>query len=106
MKLLALQTQMMLAQMHTDALETYGNYLDGHILRQISVYDTINKKGKYSQKVRRLGEFHPRLRELAGSDGQDIDDPLYGNDGGSLETVSLLQQHSFLHLTLEFMHIT
>lgn len=57
---------------------------------QVSVFDTINKKGNYSQKVRTLGEFHPRLRELKGTDGQDIDDPLYGNEGGSLEAVGTL----------------
>ena len=55
---------------------------------QISVFDTINKHGKYTQKVRRLGEFHPELRSGQGNDGQDIDDPLYGNDGGIGELVS------------------
>jgi hypothetical protein len=57
---------------------------------QISVFDTINKHGKYTQKVRRLGEFHPELRSGQGNDGQDIDDPLYGNDGGIGELVGHL----------------
>lgn len=54
---------------------------------QISVFDTINKDGKYAQKVRRLGEFHLTLREGTGTDGQDIEDPLYGNTGGTVEMV-------------------
>ena len=58
-------------------------------LVQISVYDTINKHGKYTQKVRRLGEFHPILANAQESDGQDIDDPLYGNEGGEKEEVDL-----------------
>lgn len=56
---------------------------------QISVYDTINKEGKYTQKVRRLGEFHPVLKERPEADGQDIDDPLYGNVGGKAELVRI-----------------
>ena len=57
---------------------------------QISVYDTINQGGHYSEKVRRLGEFHPELgaKKERGSDAQDIDDPLYGNVGGEEELVS------------------
>lgn len=59
------------------------------MLLQISVYDTINRAGNYTQKVRRLGEFHPILKDQAEPDGQDIDDPLYGNEGGQLEAVRL-----------------
>lgn len=56
---------------------------------QISVFDTINKSGKYSQKVRRLGEFHPILSKERGSEAQDIEDALYGNVGGEEELVCL-----------------
>lgn len=55
---------------------------------QVSSYDLINKGGNYSLKVRRLGEFHPRLSLSKEPDGQDIDDPLYGNVGGQQEKVS------------------
>lgn len=55
------------------------------------MYDTINKQGKYTQKVRRLGEFHPVLKERLDVDGQDIDDPLYGNEGGDIEKVGALE---------------
>lgn len=54
---------------------------------QVSVFDTINSSGNYSKRVRRLGEFHPRLAEIMTPDGQDIDDPLYGNEGGASEMV-------------------
>lgn len=54
---------------------------------QVSSYDLINKHGNYSQKVRRLGEFHPILAARSDPDGQDIDDPLYGNIGGEAEKV-------------------
>lgn len=57
-------------------------------MAQVSVYDTINAHGGYSRKVRRLGEFHPALAGLRTPDAQDIDDPLYGNEGGSGEEVS------------------
>ena len=52
---------------------------------QVSVFDTINSAGGYSRRVRRLGEFHPRLAKIKSPDGQDIDDPLYGNVGGAAE---------------------
>ncbi len=55
---------------------------------QVSVFDTINSAGGYSRRVRRLGEFHPVLSEVKSPDGQDIDDPLYGNLGGPAEKVS------------------
>ena len=62
---------------------------------QVSVYDTINKDAQYSLKVRRLGEYHPGLAATKDQEGQDIGDPLYGNEGGVDELVSGLL-HSFL----------
>lgn len=53
----------------------------------MSVYETINRAQQYSKKVRRLGEFHPQLALSKAQDGQDIDDPLYGNMGGADEQV-------------------
>ena len=53
----------------------------------MSVYETINRAQQYSKKVRRLGEFHPQLAQSKAQDGQDIDDPLYGNMGGADEEV-------------------
>ncbi len=52
------------------------------------MFDTINSMGNYSKRVRRLGEFHPELAKIMTPDGQDIDDPLYGNKGGVTEKVS------------------
>lgn len=54
---------------------------------QISVYDTIDKEARYSTKVRRLGEYHPGLNATKDQEGQDIGDPLYGNEGGVDELV-------------------
>ena len=53
----------------------------------MSVYDTINKDAQYSLKVRRLGEYHPGLAATKDQEGQDIGDPLYGNEGGVDELV-------------------
>lgn len=57
------------------------------LIGQVSVFDTINSMGNYSKRVRRLGEFHPQLAKIMTPDGQDIDDPLYGNKGGATEKV-------------------
>ena len=56
-------------------------------LGQVSVFDTINSTGHYARRVRRLGEFHFQLAKVMEPDGQDIDDPLYGNPGGQTEKV-------------------
>jgi hypothetical protein len=57
---------------------------------QVSSYDLINPGGYYSARVRVLGSFHPVLSQRASqADGQDIDDPLYGNFGGQQEQVRL-----------------
>lgn len=53
----------------------------------MSVYDTINKAGNYTAKVRMLGQFHRQLSASKEPDGMDIDDPLYGNTGGADEQV-------------------
>jgi hypothetical protein len=63
-----------------------------HSFLQVSVFDTINSAGGYSRRVRRLGEFHPRLAKIKSPDAQDIDDPLYGNVGGAAEKACLLPQ--------------
>lgn len=55
---------------------------------QVSVFDTINQDAHYSKRVRRLGEFHPQLGTSKQPDGQDIEDPLYGNMGGPEEQAS------------------
>jgi hypothetical protein len=59
----------------------------------VSSYDLINPGGHYSTRVRLLGSFHPQLSAAAAAnpiDGQDIDDPLYGNAGGPEEEVSVV----------------
>jgi hypothetical protein len=55
---------------------------------QVSSYDLINPGGRYSSRVRLLGSFHPQLASQTKTpDGQDIDDALYGNEGGEEEQV-------------------
>ena len=67
------------------------------VLREVSVYDTISKGGGYSMKVRRLGEFHPVMSKSQDPEGQDIDDPLYGNVGGSEEVVGVSELSMMQH---------
>lgn len=56
---------------------------------QVSSYDLINPGGRYSSRVRLLGSFHPQLAAQSHiPDGQDIDDALYGNEGGMEEQVT------------------
>jgi hypothetical protein len=55
------------------------------VLKEVTVYEAIDKEGRYSYKVRRLGEFC-RKRTV-----EDIDDPLYGNMGGP-EELELLRE--------------
>lgn len=68
-----------------DLVLVMDKYCAADVLREVSVYDTINKAGKYSAKVRMLGEYHKQLSGSKQPDGQDIDDPLYGNIGGQEE---------------------
>ena len=56
------------------------------------MYDTINKAGNYTAKVRMLGQFHRQLGASKEPDGMDINDPLYGNVGGADEQVLATQQ--------------
>lgn len=73
-----------------DLVLVMDKFTAADVLREVSVYDTIQKEKRYSAKVRRLGEFHPKLKLKEDVDGQDIDDPLYGNYGGESTKVSTL----------------
>ncbi|KAK9909328.1 hypothetical protein WJX75_000581 [Coccomyxa subellipsoidea] len=68
-----------------DLVVVMDKFTAADVLREVSVFDTINSMGNYSKRVRRLGEFHPQLAKMMTPDGQDIDDPLYGNKGGATE---------------------
>ncbi len=70
-----------------DLILVMDKYTAADVLREVSVYDTVQKETRYSRKVRRLGEFHPQLKGREEADGQDIDDPLYGNCGGETARV-------------------
>ena len=65
---------------------------------QISIYDTIDKEANYSSKVRRLGEYHPDMAATKDQEGQDIGDPLYGNEGGVDELVCMSCHSTCAHV--------
>ncbi|KAL4447469.1 hypothetical protein ABPG75_004688 [Micractinium tetrahymenae] len=73
-----------------DMLLVMDKFVAADVLREVSVYDTIQTwgRGGYSSKVRRLGEFAPAAAAAAAAaaggrgadpDAADIGDPLYGN---------------------------
>eukprot|EP00879_Flechtneria_rotunda_P006500 GHRR01006832.1.p1 GENE.GHRR01006832.1~~GHRR01006832.1.p1 ORF type:complete len:263 (+),score=136.22 GHRR01006832.1:3-791(+) len=75
-----------------DLVLVMDKYTAADVLREVSSYDLINPGGHYSARVRLLGSFHPRLAaQAAQSDGQDIDDPLYGNMGGEQQQAAVIQ---------------
>lgn len=68
-----------------DLVLVMDKFCAADVLREVSVYDTINKAGNYSRKVRMLGQYHRQLGASKEPDGMDINDPLYGNVGGTEE---------------------
>jgi protein-tyrosine-phosphatase len=68
-----------------DLVLCFDKFNASDVLKEISVYDTIDSKGRYSVRVRRLGEFC-RNRHI-----EELDDPLYGNMGGPDEFENLRQ---------------
>ncbi|GAB4821620.1 hypothetical protein N2152v2_008666 [Parachlorella kessleri] len=72
-----------------DLVIVMDKFTAADVLREVSVFDTINPAGQYSLKVRRLGSFHPQLAGRTEPDAQDITDPLYGNAGGDDEETAV-----------------
>ncbi|GAQ78817.1 Low molecular weight phosphatase family protein [Klebsormidium nitens] len=68
-----------------DLILCFDKFNAADVLKEISVYDTIDSTGRYSVRVRRLGEF-ARSRAI-----EEVDDPLYGNMGGADEFENLRQ---------------
>ncbi|KAH7291576.1 hypothetical protein KP509_29G022500 [Ceratopteris richardii] len=66
-----------------DLLLVMDKFTASDVLKDVTIYETIDKNTKYCWKVRRLGEFCLD-RKI-----EDIDDPLYGNTGGEEEMVEL-----------------
>eukprot|EP01024_Parvocaulis_polyphysoides_P025205 TRINITY_DN23013_c1_g1_i3.p2 TRINITY_DN23013_c1_g1~~TRINITY_DN23013_c1_g1_i3.p2 ORF type:complete len:188 (+),score=55.53 TRINITY_DN23013_c1_g1_i3:193-756(+) len=66
-----------------DLVLVMDKFTAADVLREVTVYDTIDKGGNYSKKVRKLGGFTKTAQ--SGLDEGDIDDPLYGNIGGEEE---------------------
>eukprot|EP00239_Pterosperma_sp_CCMP1384_P002035 CAMPEP_0197854146 /NCGR_PEP_ID=MMETSP1438-20131217/24109_1 /TAXON_ID=1461541 /ORGANISM="Pterosperma sp., Strain CCMP1384" /LENGTH=298 /DNA_ID=CAMNT_0043468793 /DNA_START=356 /DNA_END=1252 /DNA_ORIENTATION=+ len=64
---------------HFDLLIAMDKFTLADVLREVSVYDTVDSSRNFACRIRRLGEF-ARSRVVA-----DIDDPLYGNCQGPEE---------------------
>ncbi|CAM6089932.1 unnamed protein product [Calypogeia fissa] len=72
----------------SDLVLVMDKFTASDALKEVTVYEIVNKDGKYSSKVRRLGEFC-RTQQL-----EDIEDPLYGNMGGEEETELVRQVYA------------
>lgn len=64
-----------------DLLVAVDRYVAADAMKEVSIYDTVQKQVEYCGKIRGLYEFG----ELA----QEIEDPLYGNVGGDQERHAL-----------------
>lgn len=64
-----------------DLILAVDRYVAADAMKEVSVWDTIQKEVEYCFKIRGLYEF-----DIV---GQDIDDPLYGNVGGDEERAAL-----------------
>lgn len=62
-----------------DVMVVMDKFNAADVLKEVSVFDTIDSTAKFSSKVRRMGDFC-KTRVI-----EDIDDPLYGNMGGPEE---------------------
>ncbi|XP_024370148.1 uncharacterized protein [Physcomitrium patens] len=70
-----------------DLLVVMDKFNASDVLKEVTVYEAIDKGARYTQKVRRLAEFC-RTKKM-----EDIDDPLYGNMGGPEELVLLRESY-------------
>lgn len=68
-----------------DLLVVMDKFNASDVLKEVTVYEAIDKGARYTQKVRRLAEFC-RTKKM-----EDIDDPLYYNMGGP-EELALLRE--------------
>lgn len=73
-----------------DLICVMDKFTASDFLKEASIYETMNKQGNYTLKVHRLGEFHPQLMHSTAHEGQDIEDPLYGNVGGPAEKKAVM----------------
>jgi len=64
-----------------DLLLAVDRYVAADAMKEVSVWDTIQKEVEYCGKIRGLYEFNPK--------GTEIEDPLYGNTGGAEEQEAL-----------------
>lgn len=64
-----------------DLLVAVDRFVAADAMKEVAVYDTIQKEVEYCGKIRGLYEFGDRKEE--------IEDPLYGNVGGETELLAL-----------------
>lgn len=78
-----------------DLLVVMDKFNASDVLKEVTVYEAIDKEARYTHKVRRLGEFC-RTKKM-----EDIDDPLYGNMGGPEELVLLRESYDDIRASCE-----
>jgi protein-tyrosine-phosphatase len=68
-----------------DLLLTFDKFTAADVMREVSVYDTVDPAGRYAPKVRSLTQFHPGLLD-------EVGDPLYGacDSTGAAEVAATL----------------
>lgn len=66
-----------------DLLVAVDRYVAADAMKEVAVYDAIQKEVEYCSKIRGLYEF--------GEGNEEIDDPLYGNVGGEAEVQAVRQ---------------
>lgn len=68
-----------------DLVLVMDKFTASDVLREITVFDSIDTEGRYSTRVRYLRQFQPDSPEGM----TEIEDPLYGNTGGAGEAAAM-----------------
>lgn len=77
-----------------DLILVFDKFTAQDVLREVTLMEWINPRGGYGAKVRKLGEFHPEFfsateDEQTDLEQGDIEDALWGNQGGKEELFAL-----------------
>ncbi|KAL2630983.1 hypothetical protein R1flu_015669 [Riccia fluitans] len=70
---------------NADLVLVFDKFNASDVLKEVTIYEAVDKTSRHSGKVRRLGEF------CLSRSIEDIEDPLYGNMGGP-EELELLHE--------------
>ncbi|KAG6558124.1 hypothetical protein Mapa_000305 [Marchantia paleacea] len=72
---------------NADLVLVFDKFNASDVLKEVTIYETVDKTSRHTGKVRRMGEFC-QTRSI-----EDIEDPLYGNMGGAEELELLHEVH-------------